>query len=211
MRLEAQCPQCAAEVVGSEVSWTCAVHGETVPLWRVTQPDYEAFAEYLVRSRPLPTWLPWPLPPGWQVTDFGAVGVEGHEPRACFVTCSGLSELDGVVEVTVVAEEPGVGLGARCGGVPHTDPGQETVSGPPDARLRVDDATVAIWSVSTSEGDGQFDRSVFAGEAQGRWLWLVLRPASAALMLPQMWALQDVAGLGPELVMTPFGAVPRAW
>ena len=56
-----------------------------------------------------------------------------------------------------------------------------------------------------------FDRSVFAGEALGRWLWLVLRPASAALLLGDDWVLQDIAALGPELIDLPFGGGPPAW
>ena len=56
--------------------------------------------------------------------------------------------------------------------------------------------------------DGEFDRSVFAGEAAGRWLWLVLRPASAMLLLRDDWILRDIAGLGPQLVELPFGGPP---
>ncbi len=212
MKLTAQCPRCPGPLVGGEGAWSCLVHGATVPLLRAHEVGYDAFAEHLMRSRPLPSWLPWPMPPGWQVTDFGVVvGEDGAAPRAAFVTSSGLSTVDGPVEITVLTEEPGVGLGARCAGVPYTDPGEDTLAQPPDAKVRVDDTSVAVWAVSTSEGDGQFDRSVFAGEAQGRWLWLVLRPASVALMLPELTALQDVSGLGPELVALPFGEMPRAW
>jgi hypothetical protein len=64
--------------------------------------------------------------------------------------------------------------------------------------------------VSTSDSDPAFDRSVFVGEAHGRWLWLVLRPASAALLLKDEWILIDVADLGPELVDVPFGGHPPA-
>ena len=70
---------------------------------------------------------------------------------------------------------------------------------------------MSLWVVSTSASDASFDRSVFAGEAQGRWLWLVLRPASAALLLKDDWSLTDVGGLGPQLVDLPFTDVPRAW
>jgi hypothetical protein len=189
----------------------CAIHEAIVPLWRVAEPDYDAFAEYLVMSRPLPTWLPWPLPDGWQVTDFGCVGLEGGTPQAAYVTCTGASELDGVVEVTVVTEEPGVGLAARCGRVTHTDPGREAGEGVPPTRIRVDNASVPMWVVSTDDGPDTLDRAVLAGEARGRWLWLVLRPASAALLLPEMGPLHDVSSLGPQLVSMPFGRVPRAW
>ncbi len=211
MRLEAGCPRCTDPVSGAESSWSCATHGATLPLWRVHKPDYDAFAEYLVLSRPLPTWLPWPLPPGWQVSEFGCVGVEGRPSRAAFVSCTGTSELDGVVELTFVTEEPGVGLGARIGGVDQTDPGREVGEGPPAARVRVDGGGVPVWSVSTSDGKEALDRSVLAGEAHGRWLWLVLRPASAALLLPDIGALHDISELGPELVTLPFVSVPRSW
>jgi hypothetical protein len=210
MRLDPGCPRCADEVTGSEASWRCATHGSTVPLWRVREPDYDAFAEYLVRARPLPSWLPWPLPPGWSVSDFGCVGVEGRGPRAAFVGCTGTSELDGVVELTVVTEEPGVGLGARVAAVDHTDPGRDVGEGPPLTRIRVDGASVPMWLVST-DGKDALDRSVLAGEAHGRWLWLILRPASAALMLPHIGALHDLSDLGPQLVSLPFLPLPRSW
>jgi hypothetical protein len=214
MRLEAGCPRCPSPVSAEEDRWACPVHGRTVPLWRAVVPEYDAFAEYLVLSRGLPTWLPWPLPPGWQVIDFGCVGEEGGEPRAAFVSCSGPTELDGIVEVTVVTEEPGGGLGARIAGVAHTDPGREISSSAPGARVRLDAAAVPVWAVDTSDDptrDDVLDRSVLAGESMGRWLWLVLRPASAALFLNDLGALHDVTDLGPELVTLPFGSVPRAW
>jgi hypothetical protein len=111
----------------------------------------------------------------------------------------------------VVSEEPGVGLGARCAGVVRTDPGTEVGVGPPHARVRVDGHPIALWAVTTAETVGDLDRSVFAGEAHGRWLWLVLRPASAALMLNDEWLLVDLAGLGPELIDLSFGGNPPAW
>ena len=77
--------------------------------------------------------------------------------------------------------------------------------------MRIGSHPVSLWAVSTSEADAAFDRSVFAGEAHGRWLWLVLRPASAALMLNDELAPPDVAALGPHLVDLPFIDLPRAW
>jgi len=216
MRLEPECPRCPAAVTGTGSSWLCAIHEAIVPLWRVTDPDYDAFAEYLVRSRPLPSWVPWPLPDGWRVTDFGCVGLEdGGNPQAAYVTCSGPSELDGVVELTVVTEEPGVGLAARIGGVTYTDPGREAGDGAPLTRIRVDSNSVPMWLVSTYDGASRatsaLDRAVLAGEALGRWLWLVLRPASAALLLAEMGPLHDVSAHGPQLVSLPFTRAPRAW
>ena len=63
-------------------------------------------------------------------------------------------------------------------------------------KVRVDLAPVPLWAVSTSDSDEEFDRSVLVGEAAGRWLWLVLRPASAMLLLRDEWILRDASGAG---------------
>ncbi len=180
------------------------------PLWRPDAVTYGAFTQHLRLSDGFPTLLPWPLSPGWSVADFAAVGAPG---QSCAVlTCaSGTSELDGPVDVLVVAEEAGTGLGARVAGVPGEDPGSEVGVGPPTVRVRVDRQPVPLWAVSTSAAAGEWDRSVVAGECQGRWLWLVLRPASAILLLRDDWILRDVSRLGPPLVELPFGGPAPTW
>jgi len=214
MTLRAGCPRCAAPVSRDRVhqaGWTCRDHGRITPLWRSVVADYEAFADHVLRSAGMPSYLPWPLSPGWMVTDFGCVGEPGGACRASFVTCTGPSDLDGVVELTVVTEEPGVGLGARVASLARSEPGSEVGEGPPHARVRLEGRPVPLWTLLTSDADVTFDRSVFAGEAGGRWLWVVLRPASAALLLTDEWVLLDVADLGPELLELPFGESPPAW
>ncbi|MBY9075433.1 hypothetical protein K1X13_11435 [Nocardioides sp. WL0053] len=212
MSLAASCPRCSSPVTEDDDGWRCLDHGRITPLWRPAEASYEALTEHLLRCTTVPTLLPWPLSPGWTITDFGCVGSpRDGEARASLASCSGTSDLDGVVELTVVSEEPGVGLGARIAGVDHTDPGAEIGDGPPHAKVRVDGRPVSLWSVSTSHSDSNFDRSVFAGEAQGRWLWLVMRPASAALLLNDEWILLDVSDLGPELMELPFGGHPPPW
>src|SRR4051794_3671106 len=151
MELQAGCPQCPLVPTRSGEQWTCELHGAISPLWRARKPEYAAFAEHLERARPLPTWLPWPMPPGWHVTDFGSVGVAGSGGQAVFATCTGPSDLDGVVEITVVTEEPGVSLGARCAQVAHTDPGPEAVDGAPAVKIRVGQGAVRLWTVPTSD------------------------------------------------------------
>ena len=205
------CPRCPAPVADERGGWRCQDHGAITPLWRPDAATYDAFAEHIQRADGMPSLMPWPLTPGWVVTDFGFVGVTDREPRAAFVSCAGPSEADGVVELTVVSEEPGVGLGARIAGAPRTDPGADIGEGPPHVKVRIDGHPVALWGVSTSASDTDFDRSVFAGEAHGRWLWMVLRPASAALLLNEEWVLHDLSDLGPELVALPFGGSPPAW
>jgi Family of unknown function (DUF6758) len=211
MALGAGCPRCASTVVERDGGWRCPDHGSITPLWRPVTADYGAFAEHVSRAGAVPTFAPWPLPPGWAVTDFGCVSASAGDGRACFVTCSGPSDPDGVVELTVVSEEPGVGLGARCAGTTQTDPGAEIVQSPPHAKVRIAGHPVPLWYLLTSDTGADADRSVFAGEAQGRWLWLVLRPASAALLLKDEWTMFDLAELGPELIDLPFGDSPPAW
>lgn len=211
MSLAAGCPRCASPVSEEPGGWRCPDHGLVTPLWRPAVASYEELAVHLRHCRHAPTLVPWPLPPGWTITDFGCVSEPGQDARASMLSCRGMTDADGLVELTVVSEEPGVGLGARCAGTDHTDPGAEVGQGPPQARVRIAGATLPLWTVSTSENHSAFDRSVLAGEAHGRWLWLVLRPPSAALLLRHEWALVDLADLGPELVDVPFGGSPPPW
>jgi hypothetical protein len=213
MSLRPECPRCPQSLQGGGEDWRCPTHEGVAPLWRGATADYESFAEYLGRAEPLATWLPWPLPPGWQVTDFGAVrgGPAGDEARAAVVGLVGASEAEGVVELAVVSEEPGVGLGARVAGVEQADPGREAGVGSPLLKIRVDGNAVPLWPVSVPEDEPLLDRAVLVGEAAGRWLWVVVRPASAVLLLPDLPEVLDVSGLGPELVALPFGVVPPAW
>jgi hypothetical protein len=178
-------------------------------LRRPTEPSYQDFAETLGTAGDFPTFLPWPMSPGWWVSDFA---VAGERPARATMTCSsGTSALDGPVDVFVVSEESGVGLGARCAGILHLDPGPEVGAGPPPVRVRVRHQSVPLWAVSTADSHVDLDRSVFVGEAVGRWLWMILRPASAMLLLRDEWILRDVSGIGPPLVEMPFGGPRPAW
>src|SRR5699024_1043109 len=141
----------------------------------------DAFGEHLGRAEDFPTYLPWPMAAGWQVTDFGVVGHPARA-RATLTAVVGSTQHDGPVELFVISEEPGVGLGARCAGTVHSDPGADIAAEPPATRVRVDSQSVPLWVVGSAEEAG-VDRSVVAGEADGRWLWLVIRPASALMLL----------------------------
>ena len=231
MSLAASCPRCTSPIAPPEESgpfaeeaWTCPAHGPIEPLWRPEQADYESFAELVGRSD-LPTYLPWPMSPGWSISDFGCVGT-GERVHATVTTTVGTSDLDGEVEVTVVSEEPGVGLGARCAGTSYDDPGPQISNGPPAIHVRAGGRTVPMWLVDDAvephespdplaqlaEVENELlARAVFAGEADGRWLWLVMRPASAALLLHDDWLLADVTGFGPEALEMPFGGPKPRW
>jgi hypothetical protein len=229
--LVASCPRCTSPITTTDVtvpddavSWSCTQHGPVEPLWRPEEADYDSFAELVGRSD-LPTYLPWPMSPGWSISDFGCVG-SGDRVQATVTTTVGRSDLDGDVEVTVVSEDPGVGLGARCAGTSYDDPGPQISNGPPAIHVRAGGRTVPMWLVddtvepptssdplaqlSATEND-LLARAVFAGEADGRWLWLVMKPASAALLLHDEWLLADVTGFGPEALEMPFGGPRPRW
>jgi hypothetical protein len=210
MPLQAECPRCPTRVApATEGGYSCPEHGPTDALRRPDDASYDAFLEALAAAGEFPTYLPWPMSPGWAVSDFAVVG---EAPARATVTCSsGTSALDGPVDVFVVSEETGVGLGSRCAGTMQVDPGPEMGVGRPPVRVRIGSQAIPLWSVSTSTSDVELDRSVFAGEARGRWLWVILRPASAMLLLRDDWILRDVSGIGPPLVEMSFGGPRPTW
>jgi hypothetical protein len=209
--LSVGCPRCITPIAHTDDGYSCPEHGDIDPLWRPQEAGYAAFGEHLRTADGFPTYLPWPLGPGWAVSDFGVVGPGERGVRATLTCCSGTSALDGPVDVVVVAEEAATGLGARIAGTVHDDPGAEIGDGPPAVKVRIDSQVVPLWPVSTSLAAGDWDRSVVAGEAHGRWLWIVLRPASAMLLLRDDWILKDTSRAGPHLVELPFGGPAPAW
>lgn len=209
MTLRASCPRCR-EGFPDDGRGRCSRHGPQPPLWRPEVATYDAFTAHLQRASGFPTYLPWPMGSGWRVTDFGVVHGEGG--AAATVTCvSGTTEPDGRVDVLVVVEEPGIGLGGRCAGLAGPDPGHDFGQGLPTVKVRVGSQGVPLWPVSMAGVEGELDRSVVAGEVTGRWLWLVLHPASAVLLLADEWWLRDVADDGPHLVEVPFEGPGPVW
>lgn len=207
-----ECPRCPGRLVDRGGGFWCASHGVVEPLWRPDDVGYESFAALVKSVGAIPMYLPWPMSPGWTVSDFGYVGSADHqdEAQATVTTSVGTSDLDGPVEVTVVAEDPGVGLGSRCAGLAFFDPGAQVGRDAHSVHVRAGGRSVPMWLVD-SEDDEPLARCVFAGEADGRWLWLVVRPASAALLLRDEWLLADVTGFGPQALELPFGGTRPPW
>jgi hypothetical protein len=217
MAMQPECPRCPSVLAEQDGRWVCPMHGATAPLRRAVVPDYDALVEHLDTAGDLPSWIPWPLPPGWAVTGFGAVRADEEVARATFVSCGGMTETDGSVSLTVVAEEPGTGLGARASGWVHDDPGSQMHDRPVQTKVRVGSLQVPLWLLPTTQGavGGErhepLDRAVLVGESQGRWLWLVTTPASAALGLAAWGSLEDLGGRGPELVDVTFARGRHDW
>lgn len=213
--LDPLCPHCPRPVTRDAAGWACFDHGVVTPLWRPGEASYDAFVAHLERAGDFPTWLPWPMGPGWHVSSFGVVGGGDSPVRGTVTACSGTSALDGPVDVLVVSEEAGTGLGNRVARLPGNTPG-ELGDDPPLTRVRVEQLSVPMWPLSTSAApagapDVELDRFVLVGEESGRWLWLVIRPASAMLLLRDEWILRDAARVGPPLVEVSFGGPDPGW
>src|SRR4029079_18186216 len=121
---------------------------------------------------------------------------------------SGPAPLGGPADIVLVAEEPGVGLGARYAGLPGPDAGPDapylSERTAPHARVHAAGHPTALWSV-----DASTDRSVYVGEALGQWLYVVVWPETAALVLLDDFALVDLRDVGFELAVPSGAPTPR--
>lgn len=151
-----------------------------------------------------PLWTPWPVPVGWTFAGFG-IAEDSLGRRSTISSWMGTDPFGDPAEVLLVCEEAGTGLGARFAGLDTTYPPDSVGKGPPHARFGVDGHPVPLWSV-----EGCDDRASFAGEAAGRWLWVVVHPAEAGAIVVQPLMLVDARELGAELTMLPVGELsPR--
>ncbi|MGH8868406.1 MAG: DUF6758 family protein [Actinomycetes bacterium] len=206
MRGEPTCPRCGGSLHAPGLwssTWQCDLHGAVPPLQPVGRPSVEVLTG-TVQSARVPVWLPWPLPHGWLVTGMLHAGDERSGWTATAVACSGPAPLGGAGDLLLIAEEPGVGLGARFAGLPGPDPGTGFDSPAPQAKVHAAGHPTALWSLPVADGC-----AAYVGEACGIWLWAVLWPSDAGLLLQDHLVLIDLRNAGHELDV-PFGALtPR--
>jgi hypothetical protein len=206
MRAEPSCPRCGAALRAPGLwssAWLCEGHGAVHPMQPVVQPTAEFLHAVTARSA-VPLWLPWPLPRGWLVTGVATAGDERTGARATAVACSGPAPLGGVADLLLVAEEPGVGMGARYAGVEGPDPAPALDDRAPDAKIHAAGHPTAMWAVEAPS-----DRAVYVGEAHACWVWAVLWPESDGFLLIGDFVLTDLRDVGRDLDV-PFGALsPR--
>jgi hypothetical protein len=174
------------------------VHGEVFPLRAAYRPSRDGLAG-LLRTAEVPVLVPWPLPVGWLVTGFAGAGDERTGTRASVVALSGPDPAGGPGDLLVIAEEPGIGLGAGLAGLDGPDPGYGFAASPPDAMAHFEGHEVPLWNVVAPS------RAAFAGELKGDWLWMVLWPQTAGLILAEHICLRDLRDPLQELDL-PFGA-----
>ncbi len=141
------------------------------------------------------------LPPGWVCSGFAYAGDERSGARATVTAMSGPSPLGGPAELFVIAEEPGVGLGARHAGLAGTDPGDGFDSGAADAKVLAASHPTALWCLPAAD-----DRAVFVGEAKGLWLWALVWPETAGVLMYDGVVLTDLRDVDTELDID-FGSV----
>lgn len=138
------------------------------------------------RRSAVPLWAPWPLLPGWTFTGLALAGDERSGARAAALALTGPSPLGGPADLLLVAEEPGIGLGARYAGGADVDPGP-ALRRPPEEKVQAAGHPTALW-----RSPSRPDRVAFVGEALGVWLWAVLWPPEAELILLEHMELHDL-------------------
>ena len=183
------CPRCGLVVRAPGLwssAWECEEHGPVPPLQPVVQPSHDCLQQ-LRSTAAAPIWLPWPLPAGWLVTGYAHAGDERSGAVAIAVGCSGPAPLGGAGDLVVVAESPGVGLGAWLAGLPGPDPGDGFDAGPAHAKVNVAGHPTPLWSVDTGP-----DVAAYVGEAKATWLWVLLWPASTGVLLLEDFGLRDL-------------------
>jgi hypothetical protein len=157
-----------------------------------------------INALPTPLWAPWPVPEGWTFAGLAHGDGEASE-EATVAAWVGTDPFGDPAEMLLVCEELGAGVGSYFAGLEVSYPSSDVGQGPPHARFSIDSRPVPLWAVEARD-----DRAVFAGEAAGRWLWVIMYPAEAGTIVVQPLQLVDARLLGAELSVLPVGELsPR--
>jgi hypothetical protein len=189
-------------------AWSCPVHGGVAPLHPAVVGSEEALRQTGLRSQ-VPLWLPWPLPAGWLMSGLRTAGDDHTGPVAAVLACSGPNPLgvepgdDPSADLLLVAEQPGVGLGAHLAGIEALDPGSAVGTGAPHLKLVAGGHDTPLWAIDVDSS------AAYVGEAAGVWLWAITWPASAAAVLLEQFELRDARD-ADQVFELPYGALsPR--
>ena len=207
MKPEPRCPRCGGSVRPPGLwssDWRCERHGAVLPFTALPRCAAEALDQVAAPAK-VPLWLPYPLPTGWLITGVAYAGDQRRAPRRTAVACSGPAPLGGGADLVIVAEEPGIGLGANYAGLDGPDPGTGFDADAPHAKVEAAGHPTPLWALP-----GPDDRAVYVGEAKGLWLWAVLWPADAGVLLVEHLELADLRDRRAVLEELPYGArTPR--
>ncbi|MCK9903704.1 phosphotransacetylase [Parafrankia colletiae] len=188
------CPACLSDLDPPNVwsdRWRCTRHGDVEP-FHEAHASREQVLRSLGRTSRVPVWLPSPMPVHWFVSGVGWAGDERTGAHAAALSVSGPSPVGGPAEMVLVAEAPRIGLGSRLAGLPLADP--DRLEERPEAKVEAAGHPTALWPLAAPP-----DRAAFVGEALGVWLWCVLWPADAALILLEHLVIEDMRD-DPRLV-----------
>ncbi len=183
------CPRCGNDLVAPteyDRTWRCSRHGQTLPLAILARLDDPAIRSVCDFAE-VPLWLPDPMPVGWALAGVATVGDVSERFRATVVSLRGPAPLGGTGEWLIVAEEPGIGLGASYAGTALTAPPPASTE-VPSARVHALGHPTPLWPVP----DVPADRSAYLGEAAGVWLWLISFPADAGYAVLEDLAVTDL-------------------
>ena len=207
MTLPATCPRCAGPLRAPgfwSSAWQCERHGDVHPVHIAPTPSLAAVERLVADSDRVPVWVPRPLPKGWTVTGVGRAGDDRSGVVATLMAFSGPNPRGGVADLLLLAEEPGIGLGARFAGLAGTDPGASPDTAP-DYKIDAAGHPTALWRAASGD-----DRLALVGESKAYWLWCVLFPDGGTDGILDGVVLHDLRDGGhPELELV-FGArTPR--
>lgn len=197
----AVCPRCLSPLRPPDLwnnQWRCDEHGDTSP-YHVAVSSPRRAMETFAESSTVPVWVPWPMPVNWYASGFAWAGDDRTGPRATAFAASGPSPLGGLAELVVAAEVPRIGVGARLAGMNGFEP--DRIEGLPESKVEAAGHLTGLWPVECPD-----DRAGFVGEAAGVWLWVVLWPADAALLLLERLVLRDVRNDRAIVGLLMFGA-----
>jgi hypothetical protein len=179
--------------------WECERHGAVQPVRRWTRMTAELLAQAPAKAA-VPLWSPIPVLPGWTVTGLALAGDERSGARGTVLALSGPCPLGGPGDMLLVAEEPGVGLGARYAGS-DVSTRSPCCSAHRTRRSRRPAHPTALWRTDSAP-----DRVAFVGEALGVWLYAVLWPPASELPAHRAGGAARPARRPPRGEILPIGA-----
>lgn len=191
------CPRCGSDLIAPSAfdsAWRCSRHGKTLPLIAYQRIDHSTI-RHIREHADVPLWLPDPVPAGWSLAGLASVGDTRSRFRATVAALTGPAPLGGRGEWLLVAEEPGIGLGAGYAGWEADDADSSFARAAPAAKIMIRSHPVPLWPVAGVADN----RCAYRGEADGVWFWLLAQPPDAGYVVFDDVSVSDHDGSGLAL------------